>query len=177
MILQTFRNICFGVFDILNTVYTHRECTGVWTTHSASMSAQQVSFPHSPVRHWFLFWERSPKWHQFPPRHNSSPWHRTKTFLTQREEHHAWHIYSRGLCSTLPSSLTPPFSQLMFAQPPALFTASSKSFSDFNGSGSLTWPTLLVHFNFKVSLPCTLALIHIWDLWVNLTSSFSRLLF
>lgn len=72
------------------------------------MSAQQVSFPHSPVRHWFLFWKRSPKWHQFPPRHNSSPWHRTKTFLTQREEHHAWHIYSRGLCSTLPSSLPPP---------------------------------------------------------------------
>lgn len=48
------------------------------------------------------------------------------------------HLQQRPLLhSSLFSNTPPSFSQLMFAQLPALFTASSKSFSDFGGSGSL----------------------------------------
>lgn len=91
------------------TVCIRNMCVSVWTTHRASMCTQQVSFPDSPVRRWFLFWAASPQWHQLPPTHQRSPWHRTKTFLAQGGEggggHHAWHIYRRGLRS--PSPLTP----------------------------------------------------------------------
>ena len=137
---------CFFCVCLIIRVCTLNMRVSVWTTHSASMCTQQVSFPDSPVRRWFLFWEPSPQWHQLPPTHQPSPWNRTKTFLAHREgEHHAWHIYRRGLCAPLLSYPPPPpsssssssFSRAVFVQPPALFTRSSKSFSDFHGCSTL----------------------------------------
>lgn len=149
------------------------------------MCTQQVSFPDSPVRCWFILWEPSPQWHQLPPRHQPSLWHHTKTFLAQREgEHHARHIYGRDLCSAPLFSYTILLLLLLFLN---LCLYSCRLCLTDHQRVSLTsvalvpwfWSYLLLCFSFIVSLFLLLALplmataIH----QVHLKSFFPGLLF
>ena len=174
----TFQFFCG--FDNTNLCTCHM-CVSVWMIHSASMSTQQVSFPDSPVRRWFFFWEASPQWHQLPPTHQPSPWHHTKTFLAMREgEHHAWHIYRRGLC--FPLLLYPPSPYFLFSNRclysrllclPEYQRAFLTSLAIVPWAGPALCFSLPASLSLSLSIPLMATAIHL----VHLKSFFPRLLF